>query len=55
MMTWNNRAYQIALLFIKVKMFPKHGSVYICDKVNDSLPLDSPLRVHNIDIAQPFP
>ena len=28
---------------------------YICDKLNNSLPLDSPLQVNDIDIAHPLP
>ena len=61
MMTWNNLADQIALLFINVKMSPKMGSTYlesenyICDKLNGSLPLDNLLQVNEIDIAHSLP
>ena len=48
------------LIIHKCKDVPKTGKYlecenYICDKLNDSLPLDSPLQVNDVDIAHPLP
>ena len=48
------------LIIHKCKDVPKTGKYlecenYICDKLNDSLPLDSPLQINDIDIAHPLP
>ena len=48
------------LIVHKCKDVPKTGKYlecenYICDKLNGSLPLDSPLQVNNKDIAHPLP
>ena len=48
------------LIIHKCEDVPKTGKYlecehYICDKLNNSLPLDSPLQVNDIDIAHPLP
>ena len=48
------------LIIHKCKDVPKTGKYlecenYICHKLNDSLPLDSPLQINDIDIAHPLP